>query len=83
MADPDDADGRRRAPDAPRLRRARHAQAEGRSDGADLAKVNRALAELDYVVVAEELPELDYDGPSPLPSHVERPNWWHRFFGVF
>ncbi|GHB26221.1 MULTISPECIES: hypothetical protein [Streptomyces] len=40
------------------------AQAEGELDGADHAKVNRALAELGYAVVAEELPESDYDGPS-------------------
>ncbi|MFG2595700.1 hypothetical protein [Streptomyces sp. NPDC048462] len=59
------------------------AQAEGELDGADLAKVNRALAELGYAVVAEELLESDYDGPSRLPSHVQRPSWWHRFFGIF
>lgn len=59
------------------------AQAEGELDGADLAKVNRALAELGYVVVGEELLESDYDGPSRLPSHVQRPSWWDRFFGTF
>ncbi|WP_392957586.1 hypothetical protein [Streptomyces sp. LN245] len=59
------------------------AQAEGELDGADLAKVNRALVELGYVVVAEELLELDYDGLSRLPRHVGRPSWWHRFFGIF
>ncbi|MFD8508003.1 hypothetical protein ACFV2L_35550 [Streptomyces sp. NPDC059687] len=59
------------------------AQAEGELDGADLAKVNRALVELGYVVVAEELLESDYDGPSRLPSHVQRPTWWDRFFGIF
>ncbi|MEU5957959.1 hypothetical protein [Streptomyces sp. NPDC047525] len=59
------------------------AQAEGELDGADLAKVNRALGELGYVVVAEELLERDYDGPSRLPLHVQRPSWWHRFFGIF
>ncbi|KQV16776.1 MULTISPECIES: hypothetical protein [unclassified Kitasatospora] len=59
------------------------AQAEGELDGADLAKVNRALVELGYTVVAEELLELDYDGPSRLPWHVQRPSWWHRFFGTF
>ncbi|MET7319607.1 hypothetical protein [Streptomyces sp. NPDC005549] len=58
-------------------------QAEGELDGADLAKVNRALVELGYVVVAEELLESDYDGPSRLPSHVPRPSWWDRFFGIF
>ncbi|MET7516999.1 hypothetical protein ABZS88_26660 [Streptomyces sp. NPDC005480] len=59
------------------------AQAEGELDGADLARVNRALVELGYVVVAEELLESDYDGPSRLPSHVQRPTWWARFFGSF
>ncbi|MFD5557672.1 hypothetical protein ACFWIA_28005 [Streptomyces sp. NPDC127068] len=59
------------------------AQAEGELDGADLARVNRALVELGYVVVTEELMESDYDGPSRLPSHVQRPTWWARFFGSF
>ncbi|MGA4979343.1 hypothetical protein [Streptomyces cinereoruber] len=59
------------------------AQAEGELDSADLAKANRALVELGYVVVAEELLESDYDGPSRLPSHVQRPTWWARFFGFF
>ncbi|MEU9783792.1 hypothetical protein AB0H92_22970 [Streptomyces phaeochromogenes] len=59
------------------------AQAEGELDGADLAKVNRALVELGYVVVAEELLESDYDVPSRLPSHVQRPSWWDRFLGIF
>ncbi|MGW8882063.1 hypothetical protein, partial [Streptomyces mirabilis] len=59
------------------------AQAEGELDGADLDKVDRALTELGYVVVAEEILELDYDVPSRLPRHVERPSWWHRFFGFF
>ncbi|MFH9469743.1 hypothetical protein ACH4LT_21075 [Streptomyces clavifer] len=58
------------------------AQGEGELDGADHAKINQALAELDYAVVAEELPESDYDGPSRLPSHVQQPSWWHRFFGI-
>ncbi|MGQ4348996.1 hypothetical protein [Streptomyces sp. SAS_275] len=30
-----------------------------------------------------ELLESDYDGPSRLPSHVQRPTWWVRFFGFF
>ncbi|MEU9919369.1 hypothetical protein [Streptomyces sp. NPDC051001] len=38
---------------------------------------------LGYAVVAEELLESDYDGPSRLPSHVQRPTWWDRFFGFF
>ncbi|MED7828896.1 hypothetical protein [Streptomyces chiangmaiensis] len=52
-------------------------------DAADLAKVNRALVDLGYAVVPEELLERDYDGPSRLPWHVQRPSWWHRFFGTF
>jgi hypothetical protein len=57
------------------------AQAEGELDGAGLAKVNQALVELGYVVVAEELLESGYNGPSRLPSHVQRPTWRARFFG--
>ncbi|MEU3185149.1 hypothetical protein ABZ707_13245 [Streptomyces sp. NPDC006923] len=59
------------------------AQAEGELDAADLAKVHRALVDLGYAVVPEELLECDYDGPSQLPHHVQRPTWWHRFFGIF
>lgn len=59
------------------------AQAEGELDAADLAKVNRVLVDLGYAVVPEELLERDYDGPSKLPWHVQRPSWWHRFFGIF
>ncbi|MFJ3671174.1 hypothetical protein ACIPSE_32405 [Streptomyces sp. NPDC090106] len=59
------------------------AQAEGALDAADLAKADRALADLGYLVLPEELLEHDYDGPSQLPSHVQRPSWWHRFFGTF
>ncbi len=59
------------------------AQAEGELDAADLTKVNRALVDLGYAVVPEELLERDYDGPSQLPWHVQRPSWWHRFFGTF
>ncbi|UBI40894.1 MULTISPECIES: hypothetical protein [Streptomyces] len=59
------------------------AQAQGELDAADLAKVEWALADLGYVVLPEELLERDYDGPSQLPSHVQRPSWWHRFFGSF
>ncbi|MFB7200316.1 hypothetical protein [Streptomyces sp. NPDC056240] len=61
----------------------KEAQAEGELDGVDVAKVNRALVELGHVVVAEELLESYYDGPSRLPSHVQRPTWWTRFFGFF
>ena len=59
------------------------AQSQRELDGVDLARVKRVLAELGYTVVAEEVLERDYDGPSRLPSHVQRPSWWHRFFGVF
>ncbi|MEU7923350.1 hypothetical protein [Micromonospora zamorensis] len=62
---------------------AEEAQAEGELDATDLAKVNRTLVDLGYVVVPEELLECDYDGPSQLPWHVQRPSWWHRFFGTF
>lgn len=59
------------------------AQAEGELDAADLTQVHRALADLGYAVVPEELLERDYDGPGQLPSHIQRPSWWHRFFGIF
>lgn len=59
------------------------ALAEGALDSADLAKVDQALTELGYTVVPEELLESDYDGPSRLPSHVHRPSWSARFFGIF
>lgn len=59
------------------------AQVEGELDGADLTRINQALVELGYVVIAEELLESDYNGPSRLPSHVQRPTWWARFFGFF
>ncbi|MFB7124899.1 hypothetical protein [Kitasatospora sp. NPDC056273] len=59
------------------------ARTEGELDSADLARVNRALAELGYVVVAEELLESDYDGRSRLPSYIQRPTWSDRFFGYF
>ncbi|WP_405497172.1 hypothetical protein [Streptomyces sp. NBC_00096] len=59
------------------------AQAEGALDAADLARADRALADLGYPVVPEELIESDYDGPSRLPWHVERATWWHRYFGIF
>ncbi|MFJ3793119.1 hypothetical protein [Kitasatospora sp. NPDC090091] len=59
------------------------AQAEGELDGADLARVNRALVELGYAVVTEELMESDYDGPCNLSSRIQRPSWSDRFFGIF
>ncbi|MFE7278533.1 hypothetical protein [Streptomyces sp. NPDC057623] len=59
------------------------AQAEGELNAVDLGKVNRALVDLGYAIVPEELLECDYDGPSQLPGHVQRPSWWHRFFGSF
>ena len=59
------------------------AQAEGELDSGDLSKANLALVELGYAVFAEELLESDYDGPSQLPRHLQRPTWWNRFFGFF
>ncbi|MFE1319530.1 hypothetical protein [Kitasatospora phosalacinea] len=44
---------------------------------------SRALGGLGYVVVVEELPGCDHDGPSRLPGHVQRPTWADRFFGIF
>ncbi|MFF9486336.1 hypothetical protein [Streptomyces sp. NPDC014676] len=59
------------------------AQAEGEWDAADLDKVMGTLADLGYAIVPEELWECDCTGPSRLPRHVQRPTWWHRFFGSF
>jgi hypothetical protein len=59
------------------------AQSEGELDAGDLATVDRALTDLGCVVAPEELIESDYDGSSRLPWHVQRPSWWHRFFGSF
>lgn len=59
------------------------AQAEGELDAADLDKVCGALGGLGHAIVPEELLECDYAGPSQLPRHVQRPTWWHRFFGIF
>ncbi|MFC5183589.1 hypothetical protein [Actinomadura harenae] len=59
------------------------AQDMGELDPADLARTHRALTDLGYTVVPEELLESHYDGPSRLPGHVQRPTWWHRFFGTF
>ncbi|WP_329112326.1 hypothetical protein [Streptomyces sp. NBC_01353] len=59
------------------------AQAAGELDAADLVKVHGTLVDLGYAIVPEELMECDHAGPSRLPRHVERPTWWHRFFGSF
>ncbi len=59
------------------------ARDEGDLDAGDLATVVRALNDLEYVVVPEEVLALDYDGPTRLPSHIQRPSWWDRFFGFF
>jgi hypothetical protein len=59
------------------------ASAEGALDPADLAKVDRAVTDVGYTVIPEELLESDYDGPSRLPWHVKRPSWSDRFFGTF
>ncbi|MEU0837763.1 hypothetical protein [Streptomyces sp. NPDC005969] len=58
------------------------AREEGALDLADLAIVERALADLGYVSVPEELLESDYEGPSALEHFVARPTWWTRFFGI-
>ncbi|MFF5969554.1 hypothetical protein ACFY64_38830 [Streptomyces collinus] len=57
------------------------AREERALDLADLATVERALAELGYVNVPEELLESDYEGPSALEHFAARPTWWTRFFG--
>ncbi|MGC5530396.1 hypothetical protein [Streptomyces sp. SR-10] len=59
------------------------AHEEGALDLGDLATVERALADLDYVSVPEELLESDYEGPSPLEHFAARPTWWTRFFGLW
>lgn len=59
------------------------ARAEGELDAADLAKAVRALSDLEYVVVPEELLESDYEGPSQMPSFVQHARWSYRFFGTF
>ncbi|KAB7846879.1 hypothetical protein [Streptomyces mobaraensis] len=59
------------------------ARQEGELDADDLAKTDRALNDLGYVVVPEEVLTLDYDGPSRFPSYVRRPSWWDRYFGSF
>ncbi|MDX2403868.1 hypothetical protein NJO91_12105 [Streptomyces microflavus] len=55
----------------------------GELDPGDLRKADRALGDLGYAVLPEELLESTYDGPSRLHHHVERPSRWHRFFGTF
>ncbi|MFF9691063.1 hypothetical protein [Streptomyces sp. NPDC014623] len=57
------------------------AREEGALDLADLAIVERALAELGYVSVPEGLLESDYEGPTALEHFEARPTWWTRFFG--
>ncbi|MFI8944331.1 hypothetical protein [Streptomyces syringium] len=59
------------------------AREEGALDPADLAIVERALAELGYLSVPEELLESDYEGPSALERFAARPTWWTRFFGLW
>ncbi|MEV7406231.1 hypothetical protein AB0N93_38450 [Streptomyces sp. NPDC091267] len=58
------------------------AREEGALGPADLATVERALAELGYASVPEELLESDYDGSSALDQFAARPTWWTRFFGT-
>lgn len=59
------------------------AHEEGALDLGDLARVERALADLGYVSVPEELLECDYEGPSVLGQFARRPTWWTRFFGLW
>lgn len=59
------------------------ALAAGELDPGDLRKADRALSDLGYAVLPEELLESTYDGPSRLHHHVEHPTWWDRFFGTF
>ncbi|MGW9452942.1 hypothetical protein [Streptomyces sp. NPDC055632] len=56
---------------------------EGALDLGDLATVERALADLGYVSVPEELLESGYEGPSALEHFSARPTWWTRFFGLW
>ncbi len=42
----------------------------------------KALAELGYVSVPEELLESDYEGPSALEHFAAQPTGWTRFFGT-
>ncbi|MEU2575939.1 hypothetical protein ACIP3B_26440 [Streptomyces anulatus] len=58
------------------------AREQGALDPADLAIVERALEELGYVSVPEELLESHYEGPSALEHYDARPTWWTRFFGM-
>ena len=58
------------------------ALAEGALDPVDLGKVEKALMELGYAVIPEELLERDYDGPSRQYLRG-RPSWADRFFGDF
>ncbi|MER5853361.1 hypothetical protein ABT126_42220 [Streptomyces sp. NPDC002012] len=58
------------------------AREEGVLDLTDLATVERALAELGYVSVPEELLESEYEGPSALEYFEAQPTWWTRFFGT-
>ncbi len=44
--------------------------------------MERALAQLGYVGVPEELLESDYEGPSALEFFAARPTWRTRFFGT-
>lgn len=59
------------------------ARAEGALDPADLTKIDRALTDLGYTTVPEELLESDYDGPSRLSWDGQRSSWSDRFFGIF
>ena len=57
------------------------ARAEGELDATDLAQVNRALVDLEYMAGPEELLERDYGRAEPAALARQRPGWVHRFFG--
>ncbi|MFE3270352.1 hypothetical protein [Streptomyces sp. NPDC059215] len=59
------------------------AQDEGELDAADLASVDRAVVELGFTVLPEQLVDSDQDGPSRAHLYGQRPTWWDRFFGTF
>lgn len=61
---------------------AEEAHAEGALDPADLSTVERALTELGYVSLPEELLESNYEGASALEYSQPRPTWWTRYFGT-
>ncbi|MDT0463210.1 hypothetical protein [Streptomyces gibsoniae] len=52
-------------------------------DADDLRSIERALADLGYVLIPERLLTRPYDGVSPLATYrpaEPRPDWWIRYF---